>query len=166
MKSPFKTNNAFNFTMMTSFLPVIVSKKNKQTEKNMPFIAWLFIMYGNSITASSTECQDHIDWNYNTAEWIATPFKINLMYLTCRRGTCLALRFQTGSWMLFIDSRNSKKMAVVYTVYNSSIRIFNCLYFPDSTLKLHNCFAYFNKKINPWRMVFYFFILLLRLLNY
>ena len=23
-------------------------------------------------------------------------------------------------------------------------------------LKLHNCFAYFNQKINPWRMVFYF----------
>ena len=23
-----------------------------------------------------------------------------------RRGTCLALRFQTGSWMLFIDTRN------------------------------------------------------------
>ena len=33
-------------------------------------------------------------------------------------------------------------------------------------LKLHNCFAYFNQKINPWRMVFYFFILLLRLLSY
>ena len=24
-------------------------------------------------------------------------------------------------------------------------------------LKLHNCFAYFNQKINSWRMVFYFF---------
>ena len=33
-----------------------------------------------------------------------------------RRGTCLSLRFQTGSWMLFIDSRNSNKMAAVYTV--------------------------------------------------
>ena len=33
-------------------------------------------------------------------------------------------------------------------------------------LKLHNCFAYFNQKMNPWRMVFYFFILLLRLLSY
>ena len=33
-------------------------------------------------------------------------------------------------------------------------------------LKLHNCFAYFNQKINPWGMVFYFFILLLRLLSY
>ena len=52
-----------------------------------------------------------------------------------RRGTCLALRFQTGSWMLFIDSRNSNKMAVVYTVHTSSIRIFNCLYFPDATSK-------------------------------
>ena len=33
-------------------------------------------------------------------------------------------------------------------------------------LKLHNCFVYFIQTINPWRMVFYFFILLLRLLNY
>ena len=33
-------------------------------------------------------------------------------------------------------------------------------------LKLHNCFAYFIQKINPWRMVFYFIILLLRLLSY
>ena len=37
---------------------------------------------------------------------------------------------------------------------------------PAVKLKLHNCFAYFNQKINPWRMVFYFFILLLRLLSY
>ena len=33
-------------------------------------------------------------------------------------------------------------------------------------LKLHNCCVYFNQKINPWGMVFYFFILLLRLLSY
>ena len=39
IKVPFKTNNSFNSTMMASFLPVIVSKKNKQTEKNMSFIA-------------------------------------------------------------------------------------------------------------------------------
>ena len=32
-------NYFFNSTMMASFLPVIVSKKNKQTEKNMYFIA-------------------------------------------------------------------------------------------------------------------------------
>ena len=31
MKVPFKTNNAFNSTMMASILLVIVSKKNKQT---------------------------------------------------------------------------------------------------------------------------------------
>ena len=37
--------------------------------------------------------------------------------------------------MLFIDSRNSNKMAAVYTVHNSSIRIFNCLYFPTVTFK-------------------------------
>ena len=54
-----------------------------------------------------------------------------------RRGTCLALRFQTGSWMLFIDSTNSNKIAAVYTVDTSSIRIFNCLYFPDKTLKTY-----------------------------
>ena len=24
-------------------------------------------------------------------------------------------------------------------------------------LKLHNCLAYFNQKMNPWRMVFYLF---------
>ena len=39
IKVPFKTNNAFNSIMMASFLPVIVSKKNKQTTKNIPFIA-------------------------------------------------------------------------------------------------------------------------------
>ena len=38
-KVPFKTKNAFNSTMMASFLQVIVSKKNKQTEKIMSFIA-------------------------------------------------------------------------------------------------------------------------------
>ena len=32
-KVPFKTNYAFNSTMMASFLPVIVSKENKQTKK-------------------------------------------------------------------------------------------------------------------------------------
>ena len=31
IKVPIKTNNFFNSTMMASFLPVIVSKKNKQT---------------------------------------------------------------------------------------------------------------------------------------
>ena len=54
---------------------------------------------------------------------------IKAIYRHIRRGTCLALRFQTGSWMLFIDSRNSNKMAAVtYTVHTSSIRIFICLY--------------------------------------
>ena len=38
-KGPFKTNNSFNSTMMASFLPVIVGKKNKQTKKNISFIA-------------------------------------------------------------------------------------------------------------------------------
>ena len=54
-----------------------------------------------------------------------------------RRGTCLALRLQTGSWMLFIDSRNWNKMAAFYTVHTSSIRIFNCLYSPNLTLKTY-----------------------------
>ena len=40
IKVPFKTNNSFNSTMMASFLPVIlVREKNKQTNKNMSFIA-------------------------------------------------------------------------------------------------------------------------------
>ena len=39
-------------------------------------------------------------------------------------------------------------------------------YIKGLILKLHNCFVYFNQKINPRRMVFYFFILLLRLLSY
>ena len=34
-----KKYNFFISTMMALFLPVIVSKKNKQTEKNMSFIA-------------------------------------------------------------------------------------------------------------------------------
>ena len=36
---PFEANNVFNSTMMASFLLVIVNKKNKQTEKNLYFIA-------------------------------------------------------------------------------------------------------------------------------
>ena len=32
-------------------------------------------------------------------------------------------------------------------------------------LKLHNCFVYFIQTINPWRMVFYFFILRLRVIK-
>ena len=44
-------------------------------------------------------------------------------------------RFKTGSWMLFIDYRNSNRMAAVYTAHTSSIRIFYCFYFPDATLK-------------------------------
>ena len=36
--------------------------------------------------------------------------------------------------------------------------------FPN--LKLRNCFVYFIQTIIPWRMVFYFFILLLWLLSY
>ena len=36
---PFKTNNSFNSTVMASFLPVIMSKKNKQTKKKISFIA-------------------------------------------------------------------------------------------------------------------------------
>ena len=39
IKVPFKTTNYFNSTMMASFLPVKVSKKSKQTKKNMSFIA-------------------------------------------------------------------------------------------------------------------------------
>ena len=39
IKVPFKTNTAFNATMVALFLPVIVSKKNEQAEKNMYFIA-------------------------------------------------------------------------------------------------------------------------------
>ena len=39
IKVPFKTNNSLNSTTIASFLPVIVSKKNKQTKKNMSFIA-------------------------------------------------------------------------------------------------------------------------------
>ena len=39
IKEPFKTKNAFNFTMMASFLQVIMSKKEQTNRKNMYFIA-------------------------------------------------------------------------------------------------------------------------------
>ena len=39
IKVSFKTIYAFNSAMMASFLQVIVSKKNKQTEKIVAFIA-------------------------------------------------------------------------------------------------------------------------------
>ena len=38
-KSVIQRKLLFNSTIMASFLPVIVSKKNKQTEKDMSFIA-------------------------------------------------------------------------------------------------------------------------------
>ena len=41
IKLPSKTNNTFNsamIMMMASFLPVMLDKKNKQTENNMPAI--------------------------------------------------------------------------------------------------------------------------------
>ena len=38
IKVSLKTNKSFNFTMKASFLPVIVSKKHKQTKKNMLII--------------------------------------------------------------------------------------------------------------------------------
>ena len=47
--------------------------------------------------------------------------------LTISRDACQTLRLQSGNWMLFIDSRNSSKVAVVYTVHTRSIRIFNCV---------------------------------------
>ena len=58
-------------------------------------------------------------------------------YISClaRQGTCLAIHFHTGSRMLFIEPRNWNKVAAFYTDHTSSIRIFNCLYFPDVTLK-------------------------------
>ena len=49
-----------------------------------------------------------------TMHWQCSPYY--------RQSTCLALRFQTGSWMLFIDSRNWNKMAAFYTIHTSSIR--------------------------------------------
>ena len=57
-------------------------------------------------------------------------------WVLCRQGTCLTLRFQMGSLMLFKKySRNSSIMAAVCTVHTSLIRIFNCLYFLNVTLK-------------------------------
>ena len=43
--------------------------------------------------------------------------------------------FPEGELDVVIDSRNSNKMAAVYTVHTSLIRIFNCLSFPNFTLK-------------------------------
>ena len=37
--------------------------------------------------------------------------------------------------MLFIDWKNSNKMAAVYTVHARSIQICNCLYFLNVTIK-------------------------------
>ena len=34
-----------------------------------------------------------------------------------RRDARLTLQFRTGSWMVLIDSRNSNKMAAIYTVH-------------------------------------------------
>ena len=49
---------------------------------------------------------------------------------------CLTLRF--------IDSRNWVKMAAVYTVHTSSIRISNCLYFFKGTLKSYRSIGVYN----------------------
>ena len=89
---------------------------------------------------SINPCPPHSFENYVIAPpppFIPPPNLLSWFMASLRRGTCLALRFQTGSWMLFIDSRNSNKLAAFYTVHTSSIRIFNCLYFPDVTLKTY-----------------------------
>ena len=44
-KSAVKTNNAFSSTMMASFLPVIVSEKNKEIEENMSFIMFITVSH-------------------------------------------------------------------------------------------------------------------------
>ena len=66
--------------------------------------------------------------------------------------------------------KNWKTFPLIKTKFTSGMFIFFCkvhLYKKTlPNLKLHNCFAYFNQKINPWRIVFYFLILLLRLLSY
>ena len=56
--------------------------------------------------------------------------------LYTRRSTCLTLHFQMGSRMLFIDSRNSNKMAAVYTVHTSSIRRNIFLMWPQKLIKV------------------------------
>ena len=49
-KVPFKANYFFNSTMMASFLPGIVSKKNKRTEKNMVMSVHNFFVYKHPCT--------------------------------------------------------------------------------------------------------------------
>ena len=84
-----------------------------------------------------------VDLVVRLTTWPAIIFVPCILSHWIRRGACLAHHFQTpvwkrsakqvprlSQWMLFIDSRNSNKMAAVYTVYTSSIRIFNCFYFP------------------------------------
>ena len=45
--------------------------------------------------------------------------------------------FPEGELDVVIDSRNSNKMAAIYTVHTSLIRILNCLSFPNLTLKTY-----------------------------
>ena len=61
------------------------------------------------------------------------------------------------------------RMYVLYNTFLYKLPVYECKklynFFMWLLLKLHNCFVYFNQKINPWRMVFFFCILLLRLLS-
>ena len=67
IKVQFKTNNSFNSTMsmMASFLPVIVSKKNRQTEKNIGLCLLL-----QCITNSHRGLHSLIDLNPEKQDYI------------------------------------------------------------------------------------------------
>ena len=75
-------------------------------------------------------------------------------------------------YSLLILAKNTKKSKNNFKAPKKSEivvfpgRILPCKQNKSAILKLHNCFVYFIQKIYPWKIVFYFFILPLRLLSY
>ena len=74
----------------------------------------LRVVHGTKCPATDDDVAGH-----STADQL--PIEKKTPEAPVRQGTCLILCFQTGSWMLFIDPRNSNIMAAVYAVHTSSI---------------------------------------------
>ena len=61
IKVTFKTNNDFNSTMMASFLPVILSQKNQQTQK--------YVFYCNFTQIHMNPEKKHEKTHQNNVLW-------------------------------------------------------------------------------------------------
>ena len=76
-KVSFKTIHAFNFTMTVLFLPVLVSKKDTRTEKDVPLIAVSHKF--TYILKKDTKNDFFCDVGLPTLYWDCMPVKSGLL---------------------------------------------------------------------------------------